>query len=249
MAELNDKTLVSIFDGVSSYVKTHERLILIVIACVLAWGVSGKIQGLIAEHDKRAYDSAQAKLETQVQLNATTAANNEKLAQEWKDLNAATQAQNAALERQNSELLVGLKQQQKTDATLIPTELSARIQNLAELPDKSVSPTPSGTFDVTNAGAVKLVQALELIPVQKVQLANAEAEKKNIQASLDKQTNEVIPGLKTEITGLHSQIGDTQNVCDLRVKVEKDKARAGKRKWFLAGVIVGFIGRSILPKP
>lgn len=239
-------SIIAFIEAVSKYVKTHEKLLLVFVAGILLWGLSGKIQEVISNHDSKQYDVAQAKLEAKIQEVQATAAENAKITEGWKELNAAMQAQNAALEQQNEQLRAGLKKQQQTDATLAPTELAGRIQTLAELPDKAVVPLPSGDFDVTNAGAVKIAQALELIPVQKVELANAEQEKQNVQKQLDYQVNAVVPGLNKQIGGLNEQITQANNVCDLKIKTVKDDAAKSKRKWFIAGFITGFIARHML---
>ena len=42
------------------------------------------------------------------------------------------------------------------------------------------------------------------------------------------------------------QITDNSAVCQAQIKVVKDAATKSKRRWFYAGVVVGWVGRQLL---
>ena len=50
---------MSTISSLSAYVKLHERLIGLVLAAAVIWGVSGKIESVVAKHDKSQETQAQ----------------------------------------------------------------------------------------------------------------------------------------------------------------------------------------------
>lgn len=231
---------------VSAYVKHHERLLIVVLGCVLAWGISGKVQDIVAAHDQKVYASRTDELLSQVQQNQATAAANAKLAGDYAAHLVETLQRNAELAKANAALAQNLANAQETDKHLPPPELAARIENLATLPLGSVTPAPANTFSVTNDGAVGIAQFLEQIPSLQSQLQNAQAETANDAGLLKEQTTRV-DGLNTEIAGLHLEITKGDKACKAEVSLVKAQAAKAKRKWFIVGTIVGAIARSFLP--
>jgi peptidoglycan hydrolase CwlO-like protein len=98
---------------------------------------------------------------------------------------------------------------------------------------------------VTSNGAVTTVQQLEEVPVLQKQLGNTQDELKNAQQLLTASNGQVAT-LNAEVGSLHVQITDNAKVCDARVATVRAEARRSKRRWFYAGVIVGFIGRQMI---
>ena len=64
----------------SSVVATHHPLIMFIIVAVLAWGLAGKAEKLWAAHEQKVFDSKNAQLASQVQVNEAVAASNAALA-------------------------------------------------------------------------------------------------------------------------------------------------------------------------
>ena len=125
-----------------------------------------------------------------------------------------------------------------------PTELVARLNTL--VPTASATVTPSG-IALPEAGAVSVVQQLEQVPVLTQELANSQAETKN-DLSLLTASNAQVATLNTEVSGLRLEITDDKTVCQDQIKVVKADAAKSKRRWFLIGVVAGFLGRSALIK-
>jgi hypothetical protein len=79
------------------------------------------------------------------------------------------------------------------------------------------------------------------------ELANSQAEAKN-DLSLLTASNAQVATLNTEVSGLNLQLVDNSKVCTAQIAVVKADAAKSKRRWFLIGVVAGFLGRSALIK-
>jgi len=106
---------------------------------------------------------------------------------------------------------------------------------------------PNGQITLTDDAAHKTVDQLEQVPVLTQQLANSQAETKN-DLSLLTASNAQVATLNTEVSGLRLEITDDKTVCQDQIKVVKADAAKSKRRWFLIGVVAGFLGRSALIK-
>lgn len=233
---------MSTISTVSSYVKTHEKLLMAALFIALSWFTFGKIENVVAAHDNA--NLAQAKV-IATQDAAKTAAVAAQVAQDaaqYQALALKLDAQNASLVAANAQLATALSQRQKTDATLPPTELASRWNTL--VPNAGVSIT-NGQATLPTTGAVATVQQLELIPAQQEELKNTQQELNNAQ-SLVSAEGQSITTLNTEVVDLRAQMMDNQKVCTAQVAVVKAEARRSKRRWFYAGVIIGFIGRQLI---
>lgn len=227
---------------ISGLFKNHEWLLAVIIGAALVWGVSGKVQNIIAAHDQKFLDSSTATLQAQVDKNAALAQSNAQLAADFKSFAAQAQAANQQLEVANAKLADALKQRQAVDANLPPTDLAARIEALIKLPDGSVAPAPGNMFSLTFPAAVSIAQNLEAIPSFQQQISNVQTEKANAEQELAKESL-LVTGLNNQVDGLKLQIGDATKVCQAQVKVVKDAAAKSKRKWFVIGFVAGFATR------
>ena len=225
---------------ISTYLKTHEKLVLLGIAGLVLWFGIGKIDTLIQHHDSAALAQAQTTLQAQQSKDAALATQATQQAQQYAALATKVDAENAALVNANATLSAALTKQQKTDATLPPTELAARWNTL--VPQAKPTVTPSG-LAVDTPGAVATVVQLESVPVLSTQLENERTQLGNTQALLTASTGQTTT-LNQEISGLHLELQDETKVCTAQVALVKAEARRSKRKWFLAGLIAGFLGRS-----
>jgi len=224
----------------SAYLKAHEKLVLALVAGVALWFTVGHIESIIAKHDDAQLKQAQVTLQTQQTKDAALAAQATAEAQQYAALSTKVQQQNAQLVAANTQLATALTKQQKTDATLPPTELAARWNTL--VPQAKPTVTPSG-LAVDTPGAVATVVQLESVPVLSTQLENERTQLGNTQALLTASTGQTTT-LNQEISGLHLELQDETKVCTAQVALVKAEARRSKRKWFLAGLIAGFLGRS-----
>jgi hypothetical protein len=155
-------------------------------------------------------------------------------------------AQNQQLTNANIALATALSRQQKTDATLPPSDLAQRwAQITPSMPAGGVTVASDNTMKVTQAGAVATVQQLEKVPVLTQQLDNMTVEKTNDDQLIAKQNTSIFD-LNSQVGGLQKQIVDNDKVCQAQIKVVKDEARKSKRRWFIIGYIAGFASKAFL---
>jgi uncharacterized protein YhaN len=241
---------MSTISSLSAYVKLHERLIGLVLAAAVIWGVSGKIESVVAKHDKSQETQAQIVANAQQSKDAALAAQAQQQAEQYKELSDKVAAQNAALEQANITLATALAKQQHTDDTMPLPELAQEWTKLVPgmAPnDITFALDPNGQITLTDDAAHKTVDQLEQVPVLTQQLANSQAETKN-DLSLLTASNAQVATLNTEVSGLRLEITDDKTVCQDQIKVVKADAAKSKRRWFLIGVVAGFLGRSALIK-
>lgn len=230
------------FQTISTYVKAHERLLLALIGGVALWFAIGKVDTLVANHDNANLKQAQVVASQQADKNQALAAQAALQAAQYQALAAKVDAENAVLVEANATLSAALVKQQKTDATLPPTELVARLNTLVPQADATVTPTGVA---LPEAGAVATVQQLEQVPVLTTQLQAAEevAQNDNQLLIAGKAQNDT---LYEEISGLNFQIVDNAKVCTAQIATIRAEARKSKRRWFLTGLILGFLGRGAI---
>ncbi len=154
-------------------------------------------------------------------------------------LQTKLQAEDAALVQANIALATALTKQQKTDATLPPTDLVARWNAL--VPQAAASVTSNGVT-LPNTGAVATVQQLEIIPVQQEEITNEQTLVANGEVLAVAQTKQVTD-LTAQITGLKLSAVDDAKVCQAQIAVVKADARKSKRRWFIAGFVAGIATR------
>lgn len=228
--------------AVSGFVKLHERLLVIVFVVVLLWGVSGKVESIIAAHDNANLNAEKAALATQVEKNASTAALVAQQAVQFQEQKAQADKANAALEQANAALVAALTRQQKADATMTLPDLAVRWGQLVPNPGLAVS---NGKLTVSESGAHATVNELEKVPALTQQLDTAKIEKKNVDALLLASTGQVAT-LNTLVDGKNAEIKKAGDVCEGRIKVVKDEARKSKRRWFVIGYVAGFLSRQYI---
>lgn len=225
-----------------TWIKQHEKLFLAVIAGLVLWFAIGKIDTLIQNHDNAALQQAKVVAQVQQEKNDALTKQVAQQAAQYQALATKLDAQNAQLVAANTQLATTLAKQQKIDATLPPTQLVARWNTL--VPSANVTVSANGET-LPSSGAVATVQALETIPVITQELDNTKTELKGEQDLLTASTGQVAT-LNSEVTGLNLQIVDNNKVCSEQIAVVKAAARKSKRKWFYAGIVVGWIGRQLV---
>lgn len=209
----------------SNYVKTHERLLIVMFGIILVWFVAGKIQDVIGAHDQANLAAEKATLSAQIDKNQALSALVADQAAAYKLLADKVSAQNAAL-------VAALAARQKADAALPLPELAVRWQQL--VPEAQPTASQAG-LTLNDAGSHATVAALEQVPVLTQQLTNAN--------SLLLTSRGQIDTLNERVSGLILQQTDSDKVCAAQIKVVKDAARKSKRKWFVAGLVAGLATR------
>ena len=224
---------------VSEIFKTHEKLILAVIAAGVLYFVIGRVDSIIARHDDAKLKQAQTVASVQSQKDAAIAAQVAADKAAFDALQAKLHAEDDALVQANVALATALTKQQKTDATLPPTDLVARWNAL--VPQAAASVTPKGVT-LPNTGAIATVQQLEIIPVQQEEITNEQTLVTNGDALAVAQTKQVTD-LTAQITGLKLSAVDDAKVCQTQIAVVKADARKSKRRWFVVGFVAGIATR------
>ena len=238
----NEEEGDSMFDNYIKWIEAHERLLLVAVAgVVLYFGVS-RVDTLIVHHDAALLSQAQVVAKTQQDKNEAIAAQVARDKASFDDLNAQVQARDAQLVQLQAQLVTTLAQRQKTDATLPPTELVQRLNTL--VPTAQATVTPTG-IALPETGAVATVQALEELPVLRTQNEYERTQIANTEKLVTAEGVQVTT-LNAQVDGLKLQLTDDAKVCKAEVATVKATARRSKRKWFYAGMVVGFIGRQLI---
>src|SRR5271157_4284105 len=237
---------------IRTFLLDHERLIIVGIVAIGLWFGYGKYAQIRLDHDNAVL--AQAKVTADAQAKA-----NQQLAQQVADDKAALQtltdklsAQNQQLVNANTALATALSRQQKTDASLPVPDLVNRWAQLAPGTNFTGAIGSGNNVTVTPSNALATVQQLEKVPVLTQQLANETTEKANDDQLIAQQNksifdlNNQVGTLSSSVAGLNKQIVDNGAVCAEQIKVVKDEARKGKRKWFIIGYIAGFASHVFL---
>jgi hypothetical protein len=235
---------MSVFETVSGYFKSHERLLIVCIAAVVIYLGYVRVTNIIADHDTAQLKQAQVVADAQKAQNVQLAQQVATDAANLKALQDKLESQNAQLVQANATLASALANRQKSDAALPLPELGRRWQQL--VPQAGPTAVPNG-LHVTQAGALATVQALEQVPVLTEQLKNETTAKQNDDQVITQQSKS-ISDLNASVAGLNKQIVDNDKVCQDQIKVVKDEARKSKRKWFLIGWVTGFLSRQFISK-
>lgn len=237
---MDDATVIAKLKTDLTWIQKHERLLLALVGGLVLWFAIGKIDTLIANHDHANLQQAQVAAAVQEDKNKALIAQVAQQAADYKALAEKVEAQNAALEQANVALATSLTKQQKTDATLPPTELVARMNTL--VPTAGATFTSSGVV-LPQAGAVAVTQELEKVPVLTKQLDNETVIEQGTQKQLALSETQVAT-LNNQVTGLKTQATLDAQVCKDQIAVVKADARKSKRKWAIIGAVSVIIARA-----
>jgi hypothetical protein len=209
---------------VINLVKAHERLIIVGIAALVLLHFGDKGYDAL-----KAYHASQAKLSQQeLVLKA-------KASQDVQQQLAQMQAENAANTARLEAEIANSKQkviiQQKKDAALPPTELSAKWADQVNTPRANITPQPNGTIAVTVDAAHATVNELDKIPGLNDQLTATQEELKGcVKVSAEKDV---------AFTAKDAELTADKKARVEDAKVAKDEARHQYWRGFKHGFIVG----------
>lgn len=262
---------ISFIGKVSSYVKAHERLVIVVLCLiVLGWATNkglniyqtyeqGKLTGLQQQLDSTKQQAAAAQQSALDAKNAA-AATATQAAQD----KAASAALISALSQQNANLANQIiqrgkqtQQQQTTDMSSTIPELAQRFQALVPgINPADIKVAENGaTAQIGQDTAQKTVAQLELVPSLQAdkadlqqQVNNGQQELAASQKALDSQSalttaqQKVITAQDSYSGLLEKQISQADSVCQAQIKIEKANTKKAYLKGFKWGAIFGFIG-------
>lgn len=223
-----------------SWIKAHERIILVIIAiAVSGWLISKWLNHQVEVDNARVAQTNQI-LSAQTQKTAEVTEEVKQMEQQYSALAATLMAQNQTLVAAVSARMQATQKQQVVDKTLPLPAVADRWVQLAGLQPTDVRNTDSG-LAVTENGARTTVQQLELVPSLQADIADGRQLLTNKNTQID-GLNNVVTGLKSEVSEKDKQLTDQTVACKAQVADVTAKARKSKLKWFFAGVISGFVG-------
>ena len=220
-----------------SWVKQHERLIIILMVLIFSFFVLDKSLGIVSNYESHKATEAEKVLDAQKAKNDIELATAKAMLSQYQtqvDIDAKEIANLTAAQASRDRVVVV---QQKADAQLPPNELATRWQWL--IGDSGVQ-TSTGGFTVTNDAAVTTVQSLEEVSTLKSDLADEQEKTAILKQDVD-SANDLISQGKIVVNGLQLQLTDQTKACDAKVAAVKAAARKGKLKWFGIGYVSGFI--------
>jgi len=208
---------------ISSLLKAHERLILVLVALGISFFAYGKYLSMRANADSLKFQQAEATLNAQVKINEQQAIQNAALVKDLEAKDASLVAANTSLvSKQTAQI------KQVESDTLI--QVAAEWQRLTSPSGGQVVATPTGA--TVNADAARqAVEALDTNIELKAELTNETQVVVNLQKIVDAQ--------QIQIVGLKVQIGDATAACNAQVKSLKAGAAKSKRNAFLHGLEMG----------
>jgi hypothetical protein len=225
-----------------AFIKAHETILGLVLAAAVIWGMSGKVENIIAAHDKSNQTTQAIIVNADVAKNVAVAQQAAIDAAKMQEMQAASDAKQTALNNQIVAMATALIQQQKKDAVMTPTELTNRWNILVPTANASVT---NGQVTLPEAGAVATVQQLEVVPEQAKKI-DALNQKYDLESGLLVESQKTNADLITQVTGLKTTLVDSAKKCEDDKKVIKDDARKRERWIGILGTILGFVGRSAI---
>ena len=225
-----------------AFIKAHETILGLVLAAAVIWGVLGKVENIIAAHDKSNQTTQAIIVNADVAKNVAVAQQAAIDAAKMQEMQAASDAKQTALNNQIVAMATALIQQQKKDAVMTPTELTNRWNILVPTANASVT---NGQVTLPEAGAVATVQQLEVVPEQAKKI-DALNQKYDLESGLLVESQKTNADLITQVTGLKTTLVDSAKKCEDDKKVIKDDARKRERWIGILGTILGFVGRSAI---
>jgi hypothetical protein len=229
-------------DTYIKFIKAHETVLGIVLAAFVIYGGVSMVEDRLASRDNLQFKQAVIVSDNQAKADAAVAA---QVAADKTALDALTTkltSANDALAKANSALEAALAKQQQQDNQMTPSELTDRWNVL--VPTANAAVTPNGVT-LPAAGAHATVDQLEQIPVLTQELSNSKQSEQNTDTLLGASQKQVTD-LNSEVSGLNLQLVDNQKVCTAQIAVVKADAAKAKRRWFLTGLVLGFLGRSAI---
>lgn len=220
-----------------SWLKAHERLIIITLAIFAGLYIGNRVLDNAAVRDRAAATQAAQVLTQQQAVNQQLAAQVAVAQKNNQDLIIQLSQQNAILQTQQTQRTVVLQQQVAVDKTLPMPDLGNRWTYLASLKQGDLTATTAG-ITVTPQGALDTVTKLEQLPVAQSNLEDVTKQRDNLNTELS-STTDLNSKLVTQVDGLKTEAVDKDKSCKADIASVKADARKGKLKSFLYGAGVG----------
>jgi multidrug efflux pump subunit AcrA (membrane-fusion protein) len=230
-------TLTTEIAKAESWLKTHERLIIVTLAILAGLYIGTKVLDNAATRDRAAATQAAQVLTQQQAVNQQLATQIAIATKNNQDLVLQLTQQNAILQTQQTQRTVVLQQQVAVDKALPMPDLGNRWTYLASLKQGDLAATTAG-ITVTPQGALDTVTKLEQLPVAQSNLEDVTKQRDNLNTELG-STTDLNSKLVTQVDGLKTEAIDKDKSCKADIASVKADARKGKLKSFLYGAGVG----------
>ena len=231
----------SLFSNYLEWFKSHERLLILVLCLGVGVHFYGRVINAWEQHDQRTVNTANAALAADITNTKAIADANAKAAVQYQVLAAQLADANKALAAAQIARNTITQTQQATDRTLLPSDLAVRWTALLKLAPPTIQPTTTG-FVVTPDAAITTVEQLENVPTLQADLRDEQT----VAANQTTQLNSLLSvnvGLNNQIDALNTQNAAQIKACTDDKNLLKAQARKSKFRWFLGGVVTGFIVR------
>ena len=226
------------FKDISSEVREHHNLVLIVLGLVVLYFSWDKYVNYAAQRDHDAATLSAAQLADAKTLNAQLATKVGDLESKLEQLTTAYAVSQAASNARIAKLDADLQAAKANVQNLSSPELATATQT--ELAVGTVAVAPNDNFLFSKNAVQETLRRL----LQGKRDASALVEKTNLLNELTgvsaKQT-ETIAGLHDQVKGLNDSLAKSEDNTLKQVASCQADARKGKSKWFKVGFVAGFI--------
>ena len=230
---MTDQELHPVLTHYIAWLKSHEKILIVVLSAWLVWHVYGKGIDAWIEHDKRVSTIAAQ----QVKVDDTA---NQQLTQQVADLKQQLATLSAQAQAKQAERIVVVQQQKDKIQQAAPSELATSLSALLSVPQTDVTATQDGLIQLSQSAAKTDVNDLIDGNAAKEQLFDTQSELKACTA-VTKKDDDLIAGLNTQLKDEKAS-----HVAD--VNLEKAKAKKAWRNGFKWGAVAGFVGGIITLK-
>jgi hypothetical protein len=227
-----------------SWLQRHERIILVVLVLLAGCWAYGKYADASASKAETRAAVAEQALASQKDADAKNEATTASVLAQYQAMVTTQSAQISSLAALAASRQATVVKNQATDATLALPLLAGRLQTLGNVPEGQVS-TDLNRVNITQTGAVAVVQTLETIPALQADLKDTQTALAGAESAQAK-AGEVIDDQGTQIAGLKLTVVDEEKSCTAQISAVKTEARKGKIKWFKVGFVTGFITRQVI---
>lgn len=233
---------VSVITKDWDWLKTH--ILLLAVTGIFVVGSVYGVESLIARHDAASAAKYSVLLATQIQQ---TQAVEKQLATDeahWTQVEQTLLNQNAQLSKTIVTENKQVENQRKADATLNAQQAAERLTQQTKAASGEV--VASGDNVVVDLPITRsIVSDLDLLVGTQDTLKATQTQLVNETTIADNAKSDAA-AKNTLITNLKAQNDAQVKSCDARIALVKAQARKGKLKWFVSGVVVGFIGKRLL---
>jgi hypothetical protein len=227
-----------------TWLQKHERIILVALVLLVGCWLGNKWLNNRITNAEQKVTVAEQRLEDQKVVNDKLAQQSAAQASQYQTLVEMLTRQNAALTAAISSRDASLKQKQEQIKTEPLPQVALDWQKLLGLPSDAL--TIQGTSVVVpDPIARSTVSQLAKTATLEQDLTDQKAITANVQSEVVK-ANGVISAQAAQITGLNTQIVDSDKAHKAELAKVKAVGRKAKIKWFLTGFLSGLLARSAI---